>query len=188
MRLLGKWLAEVGVGFVRACVVLAVSLPVPAVRAAAVAWGIRWGAGNPWSWAAPSALVCVGTLGLGRPVCRTARFLVARWTTTVIPAGYRQAGPVTRMATEYWWNGHSYARSRRDALMDQKWRVRWSDPANWRDLRFTGIAPLTAGIVAALPPAGSAAAVIAFGRPEPAARLAVTVELEQAPQRGCRPT
>ncbi|MGW3604214.1 sensor histidine kinase [Micromonospora sp. NPDC005161] len=130
-------------------------------------------------------LVCVGTLALSRPVCRMIRFLVARWTATVIPDGYRQAGPVTRMSTGYWWNGFSYERNQRDALMDQKWRVRWSDPANWRDLRFTGIAPLTAGVVASLPPAGVAAAVLGLGQPEPAARLVgalgVVVAVASAP-------
>ncbi|MFF8640842.1 sensor histidine kinase [Streptomyces sp. NPDC015345] len=171
MRQLGSWVARVGVGFVRACVVAVVSMLIPAVWAAAVALGIRWGAGNPWSWAAPLVLVCGGTFALSRPVCRTVRFLVARWTATVIPAGYRQAGPVTRMSTGYWWNGFSYERTRRDALLDQKWRVRWTDPANWRDLRFTGIVPITAGVVAALPPAGVAAAVLGLGRPGFAPRL-----------------
>lgn len=154
-----SWVA----GFGRACAVLVVSMLVPAVWAAAVALGIWWGAGNPWSWLAPFVLVCAGTLILSRPVCRTVRHLVARWTGTVIPDGYRQAGPVTRMSTGYWWNGFSYERTRRDALMDQKWRVRWKDPANWRDLRFTAILPFTAGLVAALPPAGLAAAIL--GRP-----------------------
>ncbi|MEX2969409.1 sensor histidine kinase [Streptomyces sp. C184] len=173
MRQLGSWPARVGVGFLRACVVVLVSMLVPAVWAAAVALGIWWGAGNPWSWVAPCVLVCVGTLTLSRPVCRLVRFLVARWTGTVLPAGYRQAGPVTRMSTGYWWNGFSYERTSRDALLDQKWRIRWRDPANWRDLRFTAIAPLTAGVVAALPPTAMAAAVLGFGRPEPVARVVV---------------
>ncbi|MCF3177009.1 sensor histidine kinase [Streptomyces sioyaensis] len=173
MRQLGSWPARAGVGFLRACVVALVSMLVPAVWAAAVALGIWWGAGNPWSWVAPCVLVCVGTLTLSRPVCRLVRFLVARWTGTVLPAGYRQAGPVTRMSTGYWWNGFSYERTSRDALLDQKWRIRWRDPANWRDLRFTVIAPLTAGVVAALPPAGVTAAVLGLGRPEPVARAVV---------------
>ncbi|MFD4764548.1 sensor histidine kinase [Streptomyces sp. NPDC058439] len=185
MRQLGSWLARVGVGFVRACVVAVISMLVPAVWAAAVALGIWWGAGNPWSWVAPVVLVCGGTLSLSRPVCRMVRFLVARWTATVIPAGYRHAGPVTRMSTGYWWNGFSYERTRRDALLDQKWRVRWSDPANWRDLRFTAIAPLTAGVVAFLPPAGVAVAVLGLGQPGPAARvvgvLGLVVAVASAP-------
>lgn len=180
MRQLGSWVARAGVGFVRACVVAVVSMLVPAVWAAAVALGIWWGAGNPWSWVAPLVLVCGGTLALSRPVCRMVRFIVARWTATVIPAGYRQAGPVTRMSTGYWWNGFSYERTRRDALLDQKWRVRWTDPANWRDLRFMGILPLTAGVVAALPPAGVAAAVLGLGRPGLAARIVGTLGMAVA--------
>ncbi|MFI2735819.1 sensor histidine kinase [Streptomyces sp. NPDC018711] len=163
MGQLGTWSARVGVGFLRACAVVAVSMPVPAVWAAAVAWGIRWGPGNPWSWLAPVVLVGTGTPALSRPVCRAVRGLVARWTGTVIPAGYREAPPVTRMSTGYWWNGFGYERTRRDALMDQKRRVRWNDPANWRDLRFTAIVPLTAGLVACLPPAGAAVAVLGLG-------------------------
>lgn len=160
MRQVVSWAASACVGFVRACVVVAVSMLVPAVWAAAVALGIWWGAGNPWSWLAPVVLVTVGSLGLSRPVCRIFRFLVARWTGTVTPAGYRRPGPVVRMSTGFWWNGFSYERTRRDALMDQRRRIRWHDPANWRDLRFTGIAPLTAGAVAAVPPGGLAVAAI----------------------------
>ncbi|MET9294892.1 histidine kinase [Streptomyces sp. NPDC003077] len=171
MRQVVSWGIGACVGFVRACAVVIVSMLVPAVWAAAVALGIRWGAGNPWSWVAPLVLVGVGTLGLSRPVCRTVRFLVARWTGTVVPAGYRKAGPVTRMSTGYWWNGFGYERTSRDALLDQKRRIRWQDPANRRDLRFTGIVPFTAGVVAAVPLAGVAAAVLGLGRPGVAPRL-----------------
>ncbi|MFD0021660.1 sensor histidine kinase [Streptomyces sp. NPDC058382] len=185
MRQLGAWLGRSGVGFVRACVVAGVSMLVPAVWAAAVALGIRWGAGNPWSWLAPAVQVGGGTLALARPVCRMVRLLVARWAGTVIPAGYRQAGPVTRMSTGYWWNGFGYERTRRDALMDQNWRVRWRDPANWRDLRFMAIVPFTAGAVASLAPAGVVVAVIGLGRPGPAARgigaLGLVVAVAVAP-------
>ncbi|WP_223268303.1 sensor histidine kinase [Streptosporangium nondiastaticum] len=171
MRRLGAWPARVGVGFARACAVAAVSLLVPAVWAGAVALGIWWGPGNAWSWFGPLLIVCAGTLALSRPVCGTIRLLVARWTATVIPAGYRQGGPVTRLSTGYWWNGFSYEHSRREAVMDQKMRLWWSDPATWRDLRFTGIVPFTAGVAAALPPAGAAAAVLGFARPETVAHL-----------------
>ncbi|WP_405715036.1 sensor histidine kinase [Streptomyces sp. NBC_00046] len=171
MRESGPWPVRVGVGFVRACAVAVVAMLVPAVWAAAVALGIRWGAANPWSWVMPAMVVCVGTLALSRPVCRTVRFLVARWTGTVVPAGYRQAGPVTQLSTGYWWNGFRYERSRRDAVMDLKWRARWKDPANWRDLRFLAVVPFTAGAVASLPPAGLAAAVVGLGGPGAAARV-----------------
>ncbi|MFG3528567.1 sensor histidine kinase [Streptomyces sp. NPDC047917] len=167
----GSWPVRAGVGFVRACAVAAVSMLVPAGWAASVALGIRWGASNPWSWLLPVVLVCVGTFTLSRPVCRAVRFLVERWTGTVVPAGYRQAGTVTQLSTGYWWNGFGYERSRHDAVMDLKWRVRWKDPANWRDLRFLAVVPFTAGVVASLPPAGLAAAVVGLGGPGAVARV-----------------
>uniref|UniRef100_A0AAU2UY78 histidine kinase n=1 Tax=Streptomyces sp. NBC_00003 TaxID=2903608 RepID=A0AAU2UY78_9ACTN len=185
MRRLGVWVVAVCGGFVRASVVVVATMVIPAVWAGAIALGIWWGAANPWSWVAPVVLVCVGTLGLSRPVCRTVRHLVARWTGTVIPSGYRQPGPVTRLSTGYWWNGFGYERTSRDAVMDQKLRLRWSDPANWRDLRFAAIVPVTAGVVAAIPLAGVVAAVLGFGRAGLGAHLVgvlgVVVALATAP-------
>lgn len=164
MQQVVSWVSGACVGFVRACAVTVVSMLVPAVWAAAVVWGIQWGAANPWSWVGPLVLVCVSTLALSRPVCRSIRHLVAKWTATTVPAGYRQAAPVTQLSTGHWWNGRSYERTRRDALLDQRWRNRWTDPATWRDLRFTGIVPFTAGVVAAVPPAGVAVAVLGLGQ------------------------
>ncbi|KAA2263275.1 sensor histidine kinase [Solihabitans fulvus] len=143
---------------------------VPAVWAAAVGLWLWWG-GNPWSWIAPFVWASIGTLVLARPVCRMVRSLVARWTGTVIPAGYRQAGPVTRLSTGYWWNGYSYSRTSRDARKDQRMRLWWGDPATWRDLRFTVLAPVAVGVVAAVPPAGVAGAVLGFAQPTLAARV-----------------
>ncbi|MER7209932.1 histidine kinase [Streptosporangium sp. NPDC000239] len=171
MKRLASWLTCAGTGFVRSCVVVAVSLLVPAVWAVAVALWIRVWHGDPWSGIVPLLWACVGTLALVRPVCRMVRSLVARWTGTVIPAGYRQPGPVTQLSTGYWWNGHSYERSDRDALMDQKWRLRWKDPANWRDLRFVAIMPFTAGVSAVIPPAGIAGAIVGLSQPSPVMRL-----------------
>ncbi|MFJ9415204.1 sensor histidine kinase [Streptomyces sp. NPDC101227] len=184
MRQLVSWVTSAGVGFVRASMVLVVSMLVPAVWAAAVVLGIWW-AGSPWSWIPEFVWACLGTLALSRPVCRMFRSLVAQWTGTVIPAGYRQPGPVVRMSTGYWWNGFSYTRSSRDARREQRMRIRWSDPAGWRDLRFTAIAPLTVGVIAAVPPAGVAAAVIGLSQPTLAARalgvLALVVAVACAP-------
>ncbi|QFU92462.1 sensor histidine kinase [Amycolatopsis sp. YIM 10] len=150
-------------GFVRAVVLMVVSLLVPALWAAAVALWLWWG-GSPWSWIAPVIWAAIGTFALSRPVCRMFRSFAEKWTGTVVPGGYRQAEPVTQMATGYWWNGFSYSRTSRDAQREQRWRVWWSDPATWRDLRFTVIAPLTVGLVAAVPPAGVAVAVLGFSR------------------------
>ncbi|KJS61637.1 sensor histidine kinase [Streptomyces rubellomurinus] len=162
MKQLLGWPARAGTGFLRACAVAGVTMTVPALWAAAAALGVHGGAGNPWSWLLPVVLAVTGTLAASRPLCRAVRALVARWTGTAVPAGYREPGPVTRMATGYWWNGDRYERTRRDALMDQRMRTYWRDPATWRDLRFTALAPLTAGLPACLPPAGAAAAVLAL--------------------------
>ncbi|NEA26188.1 sensor histidine kinase [Actinomadura bangladeshensis] len=181
MRQLGAWAARTGVGFVRACLVAVVTMLVPAVWGLAVAWANWWGPGNPWSWVGPLVLVCVGTIGLSRPVSRMVCFLVARWTGTVIPPGYREAGPVVRMSTGYWWNGFSYERTRRDALLDQKWRVRWLDPANWRDLRFTAVAPFAAGLAACVPPAGVGVAAAGLGTAHVAGAAGLAVAVVVAP-------
>ncbi|MEW1889484.1 MULTISPECIES: histidine kinase [unclassified Streptomyces] len=181
MRALRSWATGAGIGFVRACAVAAVTLLIPALWAGAVAWGIAWGAANPWSWVGPLVLVCVGTLALARPVCRAVRALVARWSGTGIPSGYRNAPPVTRMATGYWWNGFDYHRTRRDALMDQRWRLRWKDPANWRDLRFAVIAPFTAGIVACVPLAGVVWGAVGLGTGHSLRLLALLVTLASSP-------
>ncbi|QEU96624.1 sensor histidine kinase [Streptomyces kanamyceticus] len=170
-RQVTSWAASAGTGFARACVVLVLSMIVPAVWAAAVALAIRWGAGNPWSWLPVALVAPVATLALSRPVCRMFRSLIARWTDTVIAPGYRQAPPVVLMSTGYWWNGFSYERTSRDARLDQRWRLRWNDPANWRDLRFTAVVPLTAGLLAAIPPAGVAAAALGMAQPAVPARL-----------------
>ncbi|GHB59425.1 hypothetical protein GCM10010347_31720 [Streptomyces cirratus] len=170
MERVGSWAVHAGVGFGRACVGAAVCMLVPVVWAAAVGLGVWCGAEHPWSWIGPVVIVCAGTLTLAQTVCRAVRFLVARWTGTDIPAGRREAGPVVQLSTGYWWNGFSYERSRRDAVMDQRMRLWWSDPATWRDLRFAVIAPFSAGVVAALPPAALAVAVLGLARPETVAR------------------
>jgi signal transduction histidine kinase len=165
-------------GFSRACVVLGVCLLVPAVWAAFVGIAIWWG-GNPWSWLAPFVFACLGTFLLSRPVCRMVRALVARWTGTVLPGGYLEAAPIVRMSTGYWWNGHSYSRSQKEAREEQERRLRWRDPAVWRDLRFMAIA-FAVGLVAAVPLAGLGIAVLGFRQIWPIA-LGLVVALASAP-------
>jgi signal transduction histidine kinase len=151
---------------------------IPAVWAGAVALAVWWG--NPWTWIAPCVWACLGTLALSRQVVRIDRFLVARWTGTVIPAGYRQPVPVVRMSTGHWWNGYSYERTRRGARTDQRWRTRWRDPAIWRDLRFTAVAPITAGVVAAVPLAGVAGAILGLAQPGRTGRIVGVLSLAVA--------
>jgi signal transduction histidine kinase len=156
-------MTSAGIGFVRACVLVVVSMLVPLVWAGAVGVAVWW-ASNPWSWIPLFVLAAVGTFALSRPVCRIFRLLVEKWTGTVIPAGYLQAAPVVQLSTGYWWNGTSYSRTSKEAREDQELRLRWKDPATWRDVRFMGIAPLAVGVPAAISPAGVAVAVIGFSR------------------------
>ncbi|MEU3405604.1 sensor histidine kinase [Streptomyces sp. NPDC006670] len=167
----GSWVVRAGVGFWRGVVAAGVCMLVPGVWAAAVGLAVWCGAEHPWSWIGPAVIVCAGTLALAQGVCRAVRSLVARWTGTDIPGGYREAGPVMQLSTGYWWNGFSYERSRRDAVMDQRMRLWWSDPATWRDLRFAVVAPFTAGLVCALPPAALAVAVLGLAGHGTAPRL-----------------
>ena len=162
MRQVGAWVAKAGQGFARACLVLVITLLVPAVWAAAVGVAIWWG-GSPFSWTAPFVFACIGTFVLARPVSRMARSLVARWTGIVIPGGYLEPAPIVRMSTGYWWNGHSYSRSLKEAQEEQDRRIRWRDPAAWRDLRFVAVAAVTAAPASVVPPAGLVVAVLGFG-------------------------
>ncbi|MEV5576237.1 histidine kinase [Spirillospora sp. NPDC052269] len=159
MRHLGSWVRDAGVGFARAAVVAVAGLLAPAVWAG-IAAGM-WEFGNPWAWTAPIVLSAVGTLLFSRPLCRIFRVLVARWTGADIPGGHWEAMPPLRMSTGYWWNGYSYSKSSKEAAEDQRLRMLWSDPATWRDLRFVAFASL-AGLVAAVPLAGTFAAVAGF--------------------------
>jgi len=87
---------------------------------------------------------------------------------------------VVRMSTGYWWNGFSYASTCRQARQEQEWRIRRSDPATWRDLRFTLIAPITVGLTSSIPPAGVVAAVLGFSQAAPSARLIGVLSLTGA--------
>jgi signal transduction histidine kinase len=164
-----RWLTGAWAGFARACAVLGVSLLVPALWAVAVALGLWWGGGM---WGVGPFWAAFLTVALSRRICGWFRNLVARWTGMEIPGGYREAAPVTRLSTGYWWNGHSYERNRRDAERDQRWRTWVRDPATWRDLRFVAIVPFAAGLAAAVPPAALAAAVAGLLQPSPLPRAA----------------
>ncbi|MFI5914298.1 histidine kinase [Dactylosporangium sp. NPDC051541] len=148
-------------GFVRSCAVAFVALLVPAVWAGA-ATVCCWWRGSPWSWFAPLLWAAVLTLLLTRPVGRLFRALVRRFSGTDIPAGYREPGPVTKLSTGYWWNGHSYAKTRERAQEEQRWRTWLTDPAVRRDLFFVAVIPF-AGLVAAVPGAALVLAVVLRG-------------------------
>lgn len=172
-----------GIGFVRSLVLAGLALLLPALSAvpAVVGWltGSPWSATNPWTWfgflmlAGPLALV------LARPVSRAVRRLVLRWTGVRIEGGYRtpEAEPEpVQLSTGFWWNGHGYERSRRDAELDQQWRRRIGDPAYWRDVRWLAIAMITIGPLCAVPATALAAGVVLVVRGS-AAGIAIGVLL-----------
>ncbi|MGW4397649.1 sensor histidine kinase [Amycolatopsis nivea] len=159
MRQLRSWVRDCGVGFVRAAQAAGVALLIPAVWAAAIGLWQLWG-GSPWSWIAPFIWAAIGTLALARPVCRMTRVLVANWTGIVLPPGYRELPPITQLSTGYWWNGHSYSRTREEARREQRLKNWRYDPATGRDLRFALIAPFSFGLVALVPLLGVVAAVL----------------------------
>jgi signal transduction histidine kinase len=172
MRQRGSWPAAAGRGFVRAVLLSAVALAIPAVSFVPALvdglLGSPWSWLNPWSYAGWLLFVSPLTLALARPVATLFRRLVARWTGASIADGYRRpenAPQPIQLSTGYWWNGHSYERTREDAENDQRMRRRAGDPAYWRDLRWVPLAAVTVGPVCAVPPAALAGAVIAFVHP-----------------------
>jgi signal transduction histidine kinase len=153
---------QVWTGLGRSWAAAGAGLLVPVVWAAAVAVALWWR--DPWAWIAPVLLAGVATLALSKPVAGWFRALAERWTGTAIPGGYRERRPVVQMATGYWWNGHTYAKTAKEAREDQELKVRFTDPATWRDVRFTLVA-FAVGLIAAVPAAGLAAAGLAVVRP-----------------------
>lgn len=164
-------------GFVRAVVLLALAAAVPVLSIVPALvgqlTGSPWSPANVWTWVGWLLFFSAAALGLARPIGTAVRRLARRWSGLRIEDGYQQAGPEpVQLATGYWWNGHSYERTRRDAEMDQQWRRRIGDPALRRDVRWILIGAITLGPVCAVPPAALVAAVIAFTRPSPYAIVA----------------
>ncbi|WP_277831061.1 sensor histidine kinase [Speluncibacter jeojiensis] len=147
----------------RSTVFAAASLAVPAVWAAVVLLALWWRA--PWTWIAPVILAAVWTFALASPIAGLFRRLAQRWSGIRIESGYRVAAPITEMSTGYWWNGHTYERSRRDAERDQRMRTWFRDPAYWRDVRWLGVAAVTVGPLCAVPVVALVGAGFAFAYP-----------------------
>ncbi len=159
-----RWSVQVGLGTLRSAVLVVVSLLYPAVWAllAWLVWLVATDVAHAWTWAAIElavigAWVCI--MVLTGPICHVLRRIVRRWTGTALPDGYRPVPPLVRMSTGFWWNGHRYWRSRGRARFNQWGERRLRDPAAWRDLRALMAAPLSVGVVAAIPLAGIIAAI-----------------------------
>jgi signal transduction histidine kinase len=174
MRTLLARLAGVCVGFVKSLGFTVAGLSVPAViamlpvLAGLRVFGTPWSWTNAWSWGGLLIIAVVLILAGARPVGTLFRLLVFRWGHVAIAAGYRrpesEPAPVL-LSTGYWWNGHSYERTRRDAETDQQWRRRVGDPAYWRDVRWVVLAAIAVAPVCAIAPGTLTGAIILFAQP-----------------------
>ncbi|MFE4972761.1 sensor histidine kinase [Kitasatospora sp. NPDC056651] len=167
---LAGWVGEIGRGLCRSvvltgltCVMVLVTVPVgwagsalayswsdemtvpPAVRALAVVGEtllvVLWVAVAAWT---------VHPL-TSRALARTARRCAANWLGLDVEVTYRTVPPVTRMATGFWWDGHEYHKSEREARRRARVHARFHDP----QLHWDGVWALAAAVtvlpVAALP-------------------------------------
>lgn len=168
MRMVAGWLSASGIGFARSMMFAAAALLVPAACAAVpiVSWlvGSPWSWVNLWSWAGLVIIICAVSLALARTVGTWFRRLTARWSGLSISGGYPRPPVPVEMSTGFWWNGHSYERSRRDAELDLRWR-RFGDGAFLRDVRWLALAAATVGPICAVPPAALVGAVIILAHP-----------------------
>ncbi|MFD9907179.1 sensor histidine kinase [Streptomyces sp. NPDC059063] len=170
-----RWGAGIVLGLYRSVVLVGLTWLMPVV-AAAVGFG---GARLAYSWSegstAPLALRALAAVGetlvvvlwiavalwvvhalTSRALARTARRCAERWLGLRVDVSYRPVPPVTRLATGYWWDGHEYHRSEREARRRAKVHARFHDP----QLHWDGLWALVAGVtvlpVAALPLLGLA--------------------------------
>jgi signal transduction histidine kinase len=174
MRALLGWLISVGSGLAKSVGFAVAALLVPAVcallpvLAALRLFGTPWSWTNPWSWGALLIIAAVLTVVGARPIGSLFRRLVGAWSHVEIAASYPSADAATEpvlLATGYWWNGHSYERSRRDAERDAQWRRRFGYPGFWRDVRWVPFAAITIAPVCAAPVAAAVGAIVAFAHP-----------------------
>ncbi|MFF1463804.1 sensor histidine kinase [Streptomyces sp. NPDC058330] len=91
-----------------------------------------------------------------RPLAKAARACAERWLGERLDVTYRSVPQVSRMSTGYWWDGHEYHRSEREARRRARVHARFHDP----QLHWDGLWGLVAGVtvlpVAALPLLGLA--------------------------------
>ncbi|MFE4513592.1 sensor histidine kinase [Kitasatospora sp. NPDC056783] len=164
------WAGQIGRGLYR-CVVLTGLTCVMAVAAVPVGWA---GSALAYSWsdemAAPSAVRALAVAGetllvvlwvavavwtvhplTSRALARTARRCAANWLGLDIEVTYRTVPPVTRMATGFWWDGHEYHKSEREARRRARVHARFHDPQLHGDGLWALAATVTVLPVAALP-------------------------------------
>lgn len=172
-----RWGAEAGVGLYRSVVLVVLTGFIPAICAAVAYFGAQFA----FTWTADlhaalavRVLAAVGEIlitivwtavvGLlllrrgSRPVTRAARRLAKAWLGLTIEVRYAEPHPITQMSTGFWWNGHEYYKTEREARWHARMENGPSDPQHRQDARWTLVAAVTVFPAAAVPLLG-----LAFG-------------------------
>lgn len=87
----------------------------------------------------------------GRPLSQAARRAGGQWLGVRIQVSYRPVQPPIQMSTGFWWNGHEYHRSEREARQHARWHGRRGDPQRGRDALWALVATVTVLPAAAAP-------------------------------------
>ncbi len=172
------WSREIVLGLYRSALLVGLTAPIPAIGAAVGFFGTLFALSWSAKLTSPLIVVILATAGEaamgavwtaiavllairrgGRPLSQAARLLAGRWLGLRIEAQYRPLPPVTQMSTGFWWNGHEYHRTEREA----RWQGRRShglrDPQLYRDALWIAAAAVTVLPAAALPLLGLAAGI-----------------------------
>lgn len=183
-----RWLRATAIGYWRSVVLVVVAGLIPALTVAVAVFGLSfsrsWSAHlhapplvrliaaiGEWAlaafWAAAGFSVAMAVLG--RPTAQFLRCYGGHWLGAEIPSPYRPSRPITKMSTGYWWNGHGYHETERQAkieawFMDRSLlAIRSADgnPQLRRDVVWQAMAAATVVPVAALPLLAGAGAIYA---------------------------
>jgi signal transduction histidine kinase len=166
-----SWGAAVAVGLYRSAVLTgltaAVALPCAAVAYFGTRFAFSWTARSHFPlalavivaigevamgalWTATAALLLLR--GAGRPLSQAARGLAERWLGLRLEVRYPTPAAVTQMSTGFWWNGHEYYRTEKEARHNARvWQEGPRDPQFRRDALWTAVAAVTVLPAAALP-------------------------------------
>jgi signal transduction histidine kinase len=183
-----RWLRDTAIGYWRSVVLVVVAGLIPALTVAVAVFGLSFtrswsvhlhaplwvrliAAIGEWAlaafWAAAGFSVAMAVLG--RPTAQFLRCHGGHWLGAEIPSPYRPSRPITKMSTGYWWNGHGYHETERQAkieawFMDRSLlaiRSADGDPQLRRDVVLQVVVAVTVVPLASLPLLAGAGAIYA---------------------------
>ena len=173
-----RWFAAAGPGLYRSAVLTALTAPVLALYGSvaffgtefALSWSSKLNAplivevladagevvmGLIWT----AAVVWLTTSLASRRLAQRARSLARDWLGLRIEVSYPPPPPVTQMATGFWWNGHEYHKTEKEARDDARTQQLIHDPQLYWDGLWLVIAAVTVLPSAALPLLGLAGGI-----------------------------